>query len=232
MRSAFFAAVLFAAASQPTGAEPPPSVRFEHDMMVRYHMHESYDVFRAIVRLAIHGKLADVAPLARSIGEAPDEPGLSAFATKAADVRVRALALADASDTDEACRRAAKLAAACAHCHVETNTAAEFRDPPGLPVDGTTIEARMARHLWAADRLWEGVVGDSDAHWRAGLDVLAVTPLPWSNLDADRVALAKQLQSVATRARTQPAPIDERARIYGELLVTCAACHAIPNASH
>lgn len=31
----------------------------------------------------------------------------------------------------------------------------------------------MARHLWATDRLWEGMVGGDDDAWRDGLDVLA-----------------------------------------------------------
>src|SRR5512140_2376128 len=35
----------------------PPSKQFEHDMMVRYHMHGSLDLLRAIERLVIRGKL-------------------------------------------------------------------------------------------------------------------------------------------------------------------------------
>ena len=208
---------------------PPqkPDQRFEHDMMVRFHMHENFDLLRAIEKLLVHGKLDEARTLAKSVAYAPDEPGLEPFARRAATVRERAAAVANAPSLDEALRREAKLAQACAECHADAGVLPEFREPPRVPPDKPTIEARMTRHLWATDRLWEGVVGDSNEAWRAGLDVLAATPLPWSTADSDRVALARQLQRLADQARqTQGADrLDERARLYGEILVTCAACH-------
>jgi hypothetical protein len=86
----------------------------------------------------------------------------------------------------------------------------------------------MARHLWATDRLWEGVVGSSDDAWRAGLDVLAVTPLPAAQLGDERAMIAHRLRRLAEDARKTRGggQLVERARDYGEILVTCAACHA------
>ncbi|HTR50364.1 MAG TPA: hypothetical protein VMJ10_06620 [Kofleriaceae bacterium] len=210
-------------------ADEPPGKQFEHDMMARFHMHENYTLFGAIERLLVRGKLDDARDLARSIGMAPDEAGLSAWATQAAVVRDRASAIANATSVDDACRRTAKLAEACARCHVETNAVPEFRVPPELPPDRPTIEARMTRHLWAVERVREGVIGGVDEPWRAGLDVLAQAPLPWSAADRDRTALAKQLRELADRARHRGATetIEDRARTYGDLLVTCAACHAL-----
>ena len=102
----------------------------------------------------------------------------------------------------------------------------EFR-PSQPPPDQPTLEARMLRHRWATERLWEGIVGGSDDAYRAGLDVLAVTPLPFKQV-SEQAGLARQLQRAAEQARKTMAKddVDERARRYGEMLVTCAACHA------
>jgi hypothetical protein len=81
----------------------------------------------------------------------------------------------------------------------------------------------MARHRWAADRLWEGVIGNSDVAWHAGLDVLAAAPL---DEPANRAGLARQLQRQAENARRPgPGTLTARAAVYGEILTTCASCH-------
>jgi cytochrome c553 len=197
-------------------------------MMVRYHMHENFGMLRSIELLLVHGKLDDGKVLARAIAEAPEDPGMQAFAKRSAAVREQAAALVAAPSVDEALRREAKLAAACADCHVDAGVLPEFANPPRLPPDGDTVKSRMARHVWASDRLWEGMVGNSDEQWRAGLDVLAAAPFPWSAAEGDRVALAKRLQQLATDAKqTQSGDqLRDRARAYGEILTTCAACHS------
>jgi len=221
--------VLFAACQAASAQEPPPEKRFEHDMIVRFHMHENFDLVRAIEKLLVRGNLDEAQRLAASIAKAPDEPGMKPWATQAIRVRERASAIATAPSIDEALRAEARLADACASCHADAGVVAEFRSPPAVPADRPTVEARMARHLWAADRMWEGIIGDADDSWRAGLDVLAATPLPWSTVDADRASLGKQLQKLADDARKTGRTADrtERARAYGEILVTCAACHGV-----
>jgi cytochrome c553 len=216
-----------AACQSASAREAPPAQRFEHDMMVRFHMHENFGLLRAIEMLLVHGKLDDARGLARAIAIAPDESGSEVVAKRVVVVRERAEALASAPSVDEGCRRAAKLAAACADCHVDSGVLPEFANPPTVPPDLDTVKARMARHRWATDRLWEGVVGDNDETWRAGLDVLSATPLPWSKISAEREALAHRLQQLADDARKTQATdqLRDRARSYGEILVTCAACH-------
>ena len=215
--------------AKPDVPELPPSQRFEHDVMVRFHMHASFDTVRSIERLLIRGKLDDARFFARSLSVEPDLPGMSPWAQQITLVRQRAAAVAEAPGIDEAGRREAKLAQACASCHADAGAQPEFRPPPPAPADQPTVAARMARHVWATDRLWEGMVGDVDEPWAAGLDVIAATPLPWPDLGADRAGLARQLQQLANQARhAAPKDLDERARSYGEILVTCAACHATP----
>jgi len=89
----------------------------------------------------------------------------------------------------------------------------------------------MARHRWAADRLWEGLVGGDDEPWRAGLAVLAATPIRWPEL-GERKGLARSLQQLAEQAQKRQATdsIADRAQLYGEMLVTCTACHTAKSA--
>lgn len=202
-------------------------VRREDEVMVRFHMHRSFDLSRAIERLLVRGALDDARALAESLAHASEPPALEAWARQIALVRERAAALAVAPGIDEACRRAARLSEACSACHVAAGAVPAFDAYPKVPADQPSVAARMARHRWAVDRLWEGMVGNADRPWQAGLDVLAVTPLPFSAAAGDRVALARGLQQLADRARQRrPAGPAERTQVYGELLVTCAACHS------
>lgn len=216
------------AVEPPAKKATPPEQRFEQDMLVRFHMHENFDLLRTIEKRVIHGKLDEARALARGLADAPDEPGLGPWAHHQIAVRERAAALARAKTVAEASIAEARLAVACAGCHVDAGVSPEFRTASSAPADGNTIAARMARHVWATDRLWQGIVGGDDESWSAGLDVLAQTPLKQSTWSANRVELARRLQQLADQARTRTrtdAPAD-RARIYGELLTTCSACHA------
>src|SRR5437016_6193304 len=88
------------AAAQPTNGSDESGVasaRFEHDMLVRFHMHENFDLLRAIEKLLLRGKLDEASTLARAMAIAPDEPGMSTFAAQATRVRERAGELAAAT---------------------------------------------------------------------------------------------------------------------------------------
>lgn len=203
-------------------ASPP---RFERDDLQRLHMHENFDLLRAIERLLIVGKLDEAKRFAAAIAEAPDSPAHGPWAAHVVAVRDKAAALARASTLDQAVRLEAALAGACGGCHVDTGVAPDFRVFPAPP-DKATLEARMLRHRWAADRMWEGIIGGADEPWRAGLDVLAAKPLDWGTASADRAVHAKKLQRLADQARKQKSPtVATRTAAYGEILATCASCH-------
>lgn len=209
------------AACRVAGADDPPPQRFEHDMMVRFHMHESFDLVRAAEKLLIRGKLDDAKLLARGLASAPDEPGFAPWASYAIDVRAKASAVTEAITVDDGCRAIAHVGEACAGCHVALAVAPEFRVSAFPPPDRATVDARMARHRWAADRLWEAVIGGDDDAWRTGLDVLAAAPIDFG---PERKARAQTLQRQASEARLVDG-LHDRASAYGELLVTCAGCH-------
>lgn len=221
-----------AAEASPGGAAPAaPAAPVDRDVALRLHMHGNFDLLRAIERLLIRGKLEDAARLATAIAEVPDAPAHGSYAAHAVLVRDRAAAVARATTVDQACRLEAKLAAACGACHLETGGVPALRAFPPAPADQPTLAARMARHRWAANRLWEGVVIGAVEPWNAGLDVLAATPIDWGERARERAPLGLALQRLAVNARKLGASIDGRATAYGELLATCAACHTLPPAS-
>jgi len=191
-------------------------------------MHARFDTMRGIERVLIRGKLDQARDFARTLSTGPELP-FAPWAAQVALVRERAAAVATATGIDDACRKTARLAEACANCHAQTGAQILFRKPPPLLADQPDVVTRMVRHQWAADRIWEGMVGDASEPWRAGLDVMAAAPLAWPKIGPDRVGLAQRLQQLADQGRhTSPDDRAERARLYGELLVTCAACHSAP----
>jgi hypothetical protein len=221
-------------ACESTQAAPASSALYDHDAMTRLHMREHYDMASAIQHLVIRNDLYDVMVIARMIADAPESPGLQRWQTDISFLRGNARELSRAPTNEEACRRTARLVATCANCHIDSKVGGLFTSFPPPPSDGTSTAQRMARHSWATDRLFEGVVGGATDSWTNGLDVLAASPAPSSPLDADRALLAKSLQDLATATRKRVASDDFAARAvaYGEILVTCAACHASDRADH
>ena len=88
----------------------------------------------------------------------------------------------------------------------------------------------MARHLWAMERLWEGLVTPSDAAWAAGSGVLADEPLAGSSfsddpqLEAELAELAGRIHALGAEAATV-VELGPRGQLYGQMLATCAPCH-------
>lgn len=197
----------------------------EHDTAVRLHMHENFDLLRGMEKLLIRGRLDEAKQFARAIADAPDEPGLGTFAPYAVKVRDRAAELATAKTIEAACTAEAQLAAACAGCHVAASVTPQFANDRQAPADKPTIQARMTRHLWATDRLWEGLVGASDTSWQQGLDVLAAPPSAALPASRQRYAKRLQQQADAARKRSDLDDLDARAKAYGDMLTTCAGCH-------
>jgi cytochrome c553 len=233
-RALVFLAVVASAACQPSVAserddpprEPPERLTLKSAPTVRYHMRGHLGDLRAIERMLVHGHLADAKALAFMLTKREADPGMAPLAADARQAVEIARGLAAARSIDEALRYEARVAETCAECHLHAQKLPVFPPPAVVPPELPTPAARMARHQWAADRLWEGLVGAEDDRWRIGLDVLSRTPPPFSPL-TDAPALADNLQERARKALAARATetLEERATTYGEILVTCAACH-------
>jgi cytochrome c553 len=208
------------------GSDPPSPPA----ATTRVRMAAHFEDLRAMQRLILGGDLDRVRERAREMVIERDDGEPATWAPYLVRMRAAAAALAQAESLLDACRAEARLARECAACHQASGAMPEFV-ALSPPVDQPTLAARMARHQWAADRLWEGVVGLSDQAWRDGLGVLAAAPLPASTLSADpereaRVArYARDLQRLARRALSARTPA-MRSAAYGELLVVCSGCHS------
>jgi hypothetical protein len=136
--------------------------------------------------------------------------------------------VAHAADLPEASRGLGALATTCGDCHSTLGGPATVAGEP--PDDSFDVLPRMKRHEWAAARLWAGLVGPSDLSWKAGVRVLSDSPLEPDQLTPGRSAapaigeLATKVHDLASSAAVTKSMVD-RAAVFGELMLTCAACH-------
>jgi cytochrome c553 len=219
-------ACAIALAAPPTDIDEPPS---RPPGTTRMRMQAHFEDLRAMERMILGGDLDRVRERANEIVFDRGESELPAWAPYIARMRQAAVALSRSESLADACRAETRLARECAGCHEATAAMPTFVVPEP-PRDEPTLAARMARHQWAADRLWEGLVGLSDEAWRDGLAVLATAPLPASALSDDRGRVkqveryARGLQRAARRAVPAATPAS-RASAYADLLLVCSGCH-------
>ena len=134
----------------------------------------------------------------------------------------------EAEDIRTAAADVSAIATACANCHIASEVNLNFGSA-AEPAGGPDLGSHMQRHQWAIDRLWEGLIGPSDASWSRGIRMLAEAPLHgtearWDDTVADGDAMARRVHQLGREAATALLPHD-RAAIYGEMLSVCADCH-------
>jgi len=205
----------------------PAPARFDRPMMAAYHMRRHFADLRMVEQFLLAGDLAAARSLAYLLVAPLEDPGMSPFRDQAKRVSEAAAAVTQAPGIDEALRREVRLAGGCAECHIAAHASPMFGATPRPPSDATRA-ARMARHAWAVDRLWEGLIGLRADLWTRGLTVLADFPAPFPPL-SEGPALADRLAALARRQLDprNSKVLDDRVTAYGEMLVTCAACHEV-----
>jgi cytochrome c553 len=205
---------------EPVRTSVPPE-RFARAQMVRYHMQRHFDDLRWIERSLVAGDLGTAKALAYMLTKPIEDPGLAPWAAESRATISAARSLQRADTIDEALRRDVAVAATCAGCHRAAKGWTVFGTMSPAPSDRPGTASQMARHRWAVDRLWEGMIGADDQRWTAALQLLATEPLlPTSTCEpfANRLQLrAKAALATSTNA--------ERADAYANLLVTCSGCH-------
>lgn len=176
----------------------------------------------------IEGRLEDAREAARRIAAYPADQGLPPGAEAYMErLRDQADRVAGAETLHRAAEATAEMAAACGNCHAELDRSTPFSlastPPPAAPSAG-----HMLRHLWGADRMWEGLMGPSDDLWGIGALALTDAPLGFDDAAGSEVveALARSVHDIGSRAEEAVGPGD-RAELYGRLLGTCADCHRL-----
>jgi cytochrome c553 len=137
---------------------------------------------------------------------------------------------AEAHNLSAAASGIAGMARVCGDCHRAQGgpTVQHYRPDKKTP-KSDKMEGRMYRHAWAAERLWEGLTAPSDNAWEAGAAALSHAPVAVPKAKpalpagvAEGLTLVRQLGVRAEGAESS----EQRAEIYGQLLTTCATCHA------
>lgn len=196
--------------------------------IAHYHMHRQLEDLRALEQYLVEGELSQAKALAFLLTMSTPERHLPRRSAEASELVAAASKLSSARTLDEALRLEVRVVGACAACHEAATTKVIFPMPDRPPLsDHTSWSAWRARHRWATDRMREGMIGNSEDHWRAGLAVLAETSPPIT-ATAKSSRLAVKLQQQATRTLREPPPetSEERGRMYGTMLPKCVACHA------
>ncbi|HEY4243217.1 MAG TPA: hypothetical protein VGM88_25570 [Kofleriaceae bacterium] len=221
------AAACTEAPADPLRSGPAAPIKPADPHAVAFHMRMHFEDLRMIERFLVSGKLEESTALAGLLARPSTDPALAPFARDSSRVVAAAQELAKATSIDDALRLEVRVAAACADCHAAAKVSPLLGKVPPEPPAAPGAPARMARHAWAVDRLWEGVIGGDDFRWSIGLRVLASAPMTMAPL-TDATPLGERLQHLAAAqlATRMTTDLDQRATAYGEMLVTCAACHA------
>ena len=133
--------------------------------------------------------------------------------------------IAHASSLDGAADATGRMVSACAGCHAAVG-GPRFTTMGAAPSTGTSTGTHMVRHLWAMDRMWEGLIGGSDEVWRAGAEALA-SQSPDEDFSAGgaSAALGEALHEQAQAAAQLP--VGARPAAYADLIKVCAGCHTL-----
>ncbi len=219
-------AVLIALAAA-CGTTPPTTQTESTESLVqkivaaRQRMHSRYTAVAAMQRAIGIGDLDRARAEAISLEAASEPEFLPEWQPYVEAIRRDAAQVAESTDTMTAAKTMAQLGRSCARCHEATQAKITF------PRERIPSANEMASHQWASARMWEGIIASADDRWRVGARMLAgarLTPIAESGElgIADDVARAKLLASRAIHVGDR----DQRANLYGELLATCAHCHA------
>jgi mono/diheme cytochrome c family protein len=146
-------------------------------------------------------------------------------------MRSSARQVENAANLQEAGAAVSLMAQNCGNCHVASNLNVEF-GYDDLPAGWSDNETHMQRHQWAVDRMWEGLIGPSDAAWYRGTSMLAEEPLHAAdvsdNITAEEAAALEKIAASVHELGERGADTEgltNRSRIYGQILGLCADCH-------
>jgi mono/diheme cytochrome c family protein len=146
--------------------------------------------------------------------------------------------LLDSKELDSAADAVAGIARSCGSCHAALGGPKLTLGSPPAEASGTT--QHMARHQWAAERMWDALVTPSEDAWLKATETMADAPLVptavsgQKSVDKKVETLAVSVHDIAEKARADR-DMKKWETAYGEFLQTCAGCHgavgARPSAS-
>lgn len=194
------------------------------------HMHAHLDAMKSIEAGIIAGKLDATREPATWLLEHEEPAGLPPAGSEfVAAVRGAASDLLAADSLESAAEAASQMGLACGACHTASNVTVKF-DDVDRPSDKEKTKPHMQRHQWAADRMWEGLIGPDSLAFSRGANLLFESPVKPDVLakhgggDA-AIGMSRRIHQLAANATTVSEP-QEHAEIYAEFIANCGACHA------
>jgi mono/diheme cytochrome c family protein len=224
------ALVALLACSSPPPQEPPPAPvetpKQAFDANMRLHL----ELATATRSAVIIGDLGAVKAAAKEIVDANPPELPKAWEPGFTVVKGIAGKIAEAKDVDEAAQGVAALSAACGACHGATGGGPRKDVADALAQKQPPEGIHMREHLWAADRMWLGMVGHSTELFDSAAATLASSDLHQkahegaTGVPPEFAVFEKQVHELAEAATKGEGP-EERIRLYGHFLANCAHCH-------
>jgi len=200
------------------------------DANVTEHMHKHHDAMIAIQQAIIAGSFADTRESAQWLLDHEQPAGLPAAGSEfVVAMREAADGVLNAENLEAAAEATSQMGHACGNCHLATQVMVEF-DEADNPSDEIKDKPHMQRHQWAADRMWEGLIGPSDQAWSRGANLLFESPIKPNVLNAhgggeEVIGMSRRIHQLAGNATVVSNP-EEKVEIYAEFIANCGSCHA------
>jgi hypothetical protein len=193
-------------------------------------MHDRFTFAHQIERALAHGNLPLARASARVVRNLDEPDALPEWLPFLLSVRDAARQVELADGPVAATTATGTLGMRCAQCHIAIGARVGFADSVTPDLDPNRA-LDMSSHQWAAELMWEGVIGPSPERWVRGAAALETAPLnnvataltPRYEGDADDVS---RIRTFAHDARIQTT-VEERAMLFGRMLGTCAHCHQV-----
>jgi hypothetical protein len=220
-----FPAVLLASCAME--AEPTkPSTIVEDVRAIQERMHARFASVQRIERGVVTSNVDEVRAGASAIATLDEPKALPTWQPYVAAMRDAARRLMRVEDPVAAAQLTAELGRQCGRCHQAIGAVVVFREPP-RPDAGPKLQETMQGHEWAVARMWEGVIAPSEERWTIGARALERARLTYV-AESGELGIADDVMTIRQLARRAPALAShtERAELYGQLLATCAGCHA------
>jgi cytochrome c553 len=193
-------------------------------------MHGHFEDINAIQLALISGNLISARALAKNVrlgfaGPSPEgwEPFIARSVASAEMLEVT-------DDLEMAARLASIMASTCGDCHRAQDLVVISHVAIAPPKEEDRLTNFMTQHRWAADRMWEGIIGPSDEAWQAGARALQNTELTKEDID-QRIVVTPYIEEMLVQIRIDAAAAsstedsEERQKLYGRFLSGCASCH-------
>ena len=197
---------------------------------VALRMHDRYAWATQIEHGIASGDLALARASARVITKLDEPDAPVAWQPFLVSVHDGARQIEIATNPQGAAHATAVMGQRCAECHQAFSVSVRFPVRPPPP-HSERVASEMLDHQWAAALMWDGLLGPAPERWTRGAKALETVPLnvvaqvvtPTYQGDIDDVERVRQLAKRAASATT----IAARTALFGDLLETCAHCHAI-----